>query len=86
VAGGWGHFQDGKSAVAFGVEGFGKAAGTYTISLDGRGQTSFRFAPAEPATLHQLTLYEHFVPTPIAVGAATNPTSMLNPPVVVLDR
>jgi hypothetical protein len=86
VAGGWGHFQDGKSAVAFGVEGFGKTAGTHTISLDGRGQTSFRVAPGEPTTLHQMTLYEHFVPTPVAVGAATNPTSMLNPPVVVLDR
>jgi len=86
TAGGWGHFQDVKTAVAFGVEGFGKTPGTYSIALDGQGQTAFRFAPAEPATQHQLTVYLHFVPTPVAVGAATNPTSMLNPPVVVLDR
>jgi len=86
TAGGWGHFQDVKTAVAFGVEGFGKTSGTYSIALDGQGQTAFRFAPAEPATQHQLTVYLHFVPTPVAVGAATNPTSMLHPPVVLLDR
>jgi hypothetical protein len=86
VAGGWGHFQDAKAAVAFAVESFGRTAGTYTIALDGQGQSTFRFAPAEAVVQHQLTLYEHYVPTPVAVGAATNPMSMLNPPVVVLDR
>lgn len=86
VAGGWGHFQDGKAAVAFGVEAFGRTAGTDTIALDGQGQMTFRFASSEPATQHQMTVYYHFVPTPVAVGAATNPTSMLNPPAVVLDR
>ena len=79
-------FQDGKAAVAFGVEAFGRTSGTYTIALDGQGQMLFRFAPAEPGAQHQVTVYQHFVPTPVAVGAATNPTSMLNPPTVVLER
>jgi hypothetical protein len=86
TAAGWGHFQDAKNAVAFGVEGFGKMPGTYTIGLDGQGQTTFRFAPSESTTQLKLTVYQHFVSTPVAIGAATNPTSMLNPPVVVLDR
>ena len=86
LAFGWGHLQDAASAVAFAVEQFGRDQGVYSISLDGRGQTSFRFVPAEPATQHRLTVYEHFVATPVAIGAATNPTAMLTPPTVIVDR
>jgi hypothetical protein len=86
VASGWGHLQDAKAAVAFAVEGFGRDEGTYSVSLDGKGQTSFRTVPAESLTEHHLTVYEHFVSTPVAIGAATNPTSMLRTPAVILDR
>jgi hypothetical protein len=86
VASGWGHLQDAKAAVAFAVDGFGRDEGIYSISLDGKGQTSFRAVPAAPLTEHHLTVYEHFVSTPVAIGAATNPTSMLRTPAVILDR
>jgi hypothetical protein len=85
-ASGWGHFQDAKAAVAFAVERFGRDAGTYTIALDGHGQASFRWTPGEPASEHRFAVYEHFVGTPVAIGAATNPTAMLNPLAVTIER
>jgi hypothetical protein len=86
LAFGWGHLQDAKGAVAFAVDRFGREQGTHSISLDGRGQTSFRFVPSAPTTLQRLTVYAHFVATPVAIGAATNPTAMLTPPAVIVDR
>jgi hypothetical protein len=86
LAFGWGHLQDAKAAVAFAVEQFGRDPGMYSIALDGRGQTSFRFVPAEAATVHHLAVYEHFVGTPVAIGAATNPTAMLTPLLVNVER
>lgn len=76
---GWLHIQDATRAVAFALEGFGRSAGTYTIHLDGQGQIAFRFAPLRPATEHHLTVYAHFVATPIPIGAATSPASILAP-------
>jgi hypothetical protein len=83
---GWGHVQDVKSAVAFAVSRFGRDPGTWTISLAGSGQAVFRFVPASGATQQQLVVYEHFVSTPVAIGAATNATAMLNPPQVSVER
>jgi hypothetical protein len=83
---GWGHFYDARSAVAFAIADFGRVPGTHTISFDGRGQAAFRFVPQQPAATHRLTMYQHFVPAPVPVGAATSPPSILNPLVVVLDR
>lgn len=85
-ANGWGHLQDSKAAVAFAFARFGRDAGTYTIAFNGAGQSTYRFAPAAPPTQHQVTLYEHFVATPVAVGAATNPTAMLTPLSVTVER
>lgn len=85
-AAGWGHLQDAGSAVAFAIGQFGRSAGTYTVTLAGSGQASYRFQPAESTTQHQLIVFEHFVATPIAIGAATNPTAMLTPPSVTLER
>jgi hypothetical protein len=82
LAEGWGHVQDQKEAIAFAVPDFGAEAGTYTARLDGDGQMSFRWAPARPLPHLQLTVYEHFVATPVPVGAITSPVSMLNPLVV----
>ena len=86
VVEGWGHIQDAKEAVAFAIDQFGRQAGTYTIALDGEGRASFRVAPAQPGLQHQLTVYEHFVATPVPIGAVTSPVSMLNPLVAVCDR
>jgi hypothetical protein len=76
---GWVHIQDATKAVAFAVEDFGKSPGTYAITLDGQGQTAFRFSPLQPTTAHRLTVYAHFVATPIPIGAATSPASILAP-------
>lgn len=86
LATGWGHLQDGKAAVAFAVARFGKDPGTSTIALSGNGQLTARFQPASPSMQLQLTLFEHFVATPVAIGAATNPTAMLTPPSVTVER
>jgi len=85
-AAGWGHVQDAKSAVAFAFARFGRDAGTYSIALSGGGQATFRYVPASPSSQPQIVLYEHFVSTPVAVGAATNPTAMLTPPSVIVER
>jgi hypothetical protein len=85
-AGGWGHLQDARSAVAFGFARFGRETGTYSIAISGAGQTTFRLAPGTPSTQQQIVLYEHFVSTPVAVGAATNPTAMLSPLSVTVER
>lgn len=85
-ANGWGHLQDSKAAVAFGFARFGRDAGTYSVALSGGGQATFRFAPAAPATQQQVVLFEHFVATPVAIGAATNPTTMLTPLAVTAER
>jgi hypothetical protein len=82
LAEGWGHVQDQSEAVAFAVPDFGSEAGTYSCTIDGSGQLSIRWAPARPLVHLQLTVYEHFVSTPVPVGAVTSPVSMLNPLVI----
>ena len=85
VALGWGHFQGANTAVAFALEDFGRRPGTYALLMNGAGQTSFRFTPAEAAPQLRLTVYQHFVGTPVAIGAATSPASILRPPTVLVD-
>ena len=82
---GWTHFQNEAEAVAFAIEGVGETPGTFTAALTGEGQTSFALAPATPATEHSLTVYEHFVGTPVPIGAATSPASILSPLQVRVD-
>jgi hypothetical protein len=82
LAEGWGHVQDQSEAVAFAIPDFGAEAGTYSITVNGDGQLSFRWAPARPLPRLALTVYEHFVATPVPVGAITSPVSMLSPLVV----
>jgi hypothetical protein len=86
TAEGWGHFQDAKEVVAFGWDHFAQRAGTYTVSFDAQGQSSFRFAPAQPATHHEITIYQHYVATPTPIGAVTSPVSMLNGLTATCDR
>jgi hypothetical protein len=79
AASGWGHLLDARGAVAFGVADFAREQGVYRIALAGSGQTSFSFEPSRPAAEHRLTVYQHFVSTPVPIGAATSPTAMLSP-------
>lgn len=81
---GTGHLVDARGAVAFGFADFGKEPGVYRIALTGGGQASFSFEPARPAKELRLTVYQHFVPTPVPIGAATSPAAMLNPLKVVV--
>ena len=83
---GWGHVQDSKAAVAFGFARFGRDAGTYTIALSGAGQATYRYAPAAPPAQQQIVVFEHFVATPVAVGAATTPPARLAPLSVTVER
>ena len=76
---GWAHLRNEAQAVAFAIEGVGETAGTFTAALTGQGQTSFGFAVAGPAAQHSLTVYQHFVATPVPIGAATSPASILSP-------
>lgn len=85
IAEGWGHIQDAKEAVAFAMGGFGEQAGTYTMSVDGEGQASYRCAPAQAQTRLSLTVYQHFVATPVPVGAVTSPVAMMHPLVVTVQ-
>ena len=79
IAEGWGHIQDAKEVIAFGFDDFAAQPGTYTMSLDGQGQASFIFTASERRTLHQITVYEHYVPSPVPIVAITSPVSMLHP-------
>jgi hypothetical protein len=74
-----GHLQSATQAVAFAIDQLRSAMGTYSVSLDGRGQATYAFAPAGPSTNHVLVVYQHFVSTPVAIGAATSPAAMVQP-------
>ncbi len=75
----WTHFQNEVEAVAFAIQGADEVPGTFTAALSGAGQTSFGFAPDAPVGEHVLTVYAHFVSTPVPIGAATSPASILSP-------
>jgi hypothetical protein len=81
----WGHLQDGKEIIAFAVDGNPDLPGRYQLALDGEGGTSIRFAAARPIAQHELTVYQHFIPPPVQIGAVTSPTSMLSPLVATCD-
>jgi hypothetical protein len=79
AARGWGHLQDTRTAAAFGIDRFAREPGVHTITLDGRGQTTFSFEPSPPAGALRLTVFQHFVSAPVPIGAATSPAAMLSP-------
>jgi len=86
VASGWGHFQGPTFAVPFAIQDFGRGSGTYVVSLNGQGQASWQFSPGGAATTHRFGIYQHFVTTPVPIGAATSPASMVHPPTVSVRR
>jgi hypothetical protein len=86
AASGWGHIQDAKAVVAFVVEQFGRRPGSSSIIIDGSGQLTFQLTPAQPAKTQELTVYEHFVSTPVQIGAATSAPTILSPLLAVCDR
>jgi hypothetical protein len=83
---GWGHLQGAREVVAWALEGVKTRPGTYRVTLDGGGQTLFQFTPPAPSAEHQLTVYAHFVSTPVQIGAATSPATILSPLLATCDR
>ncbi len=82
----WGHIQDAKEVVAFALESHAdQADGAWNIRLEGSGQLAFSYAAASPATEHRMTVYEHFVTTPVQIGAATSPSAILSPLTVTVE-
>jgi hypothetical protein len=71
--------------VAFAFEGFGRRPGKYAIALDGNGQVVFRFTPEHLATAHSISVFEHYVASPAALGAATSPVAMSSPLAVTVE-
>ena len=84
--GGWGHVQGAKEVVAYAVEGVRTRPGTYRIAIDGSGQTMFQFTPSTPQSRHALTVFTHFVSTPVQIGAATSPAAILSPLTAMCER
>ncbi len=76
----WGHIQDGKEAIAFALARSVSQTGPSTIDVNGAGQLDFRVASST-----SLTVYEHFVTSPVQIGAVTSPTAMLSPLAAVCD-
>jgi hypothetical protein len=86
IAKGWGHFMGPNHAVAFAIQDFTTTSGTYTIAFDGQGQSSFSIAHAGAPPTRRLVLYQHFVSTPVPIGAVTSPASMVQPPMVTVGK
>lgn len=81
----WAHFVGADQAVAFAVQTDPGTPGTLSVWLTGTGQSTVSFRSTEPATEHALTVYEHFVATPVPIGAATSPASVLSPLTVTVE-
>jgi hypothetical protein len=78
-SGTWAHLVGAEEAIAFVAESRPGTAGTLTMWLTGTGQTTIGFRSAEPSTEHALTLVQHYVSTPVPIGAATSPAAVLSP-------
>ena len=81
----WGHIQDAKEAVAFALESPPENTGDWRVRIEGGGQISFRYVERTPVTQHRIAVYEHFVTTPVQIGAATSPSAILNPLTVAIE-
>ena len=71
----WGHFQNTKEVVAFALET--SPGVTRRVSFDGSGQALYSLESTGPT--HSISVIEHFVTTPVQIGAATSPASLLSP-------
>ncbi len=83
---GWGHLLDARNAIALAVDRFGSDPGSHVVALTGSGQATIDLRPTRRAARHRLVVYEHFVSTPVAIGAATSPAAMLRPLTVIVPK
>jgi hypothetical protein len=77
TVGGWGHLQDARNVIAFAIDRFVSTPGEYRIALDAQGHARFGRTSSQPPTSQRFTVYQHYVSTPVAIGAATSPTAMV---------
>ncbi len=88
---GWAHVMDARRCTAVAIADFGKGDVTDRIVIEsgGRLRLSRDFLDSSgkiPTGSKTLAFWLHFVPTPVQIGAATSPQSILNPPTVLWDR
>ena len=83
---GWGHLLDATNAIAFAAERFASAPGTEGWTIDGQGHLTFERTPAAGSAWSSIVLYQHYVGTPVPIGAATPPVAMVSPLRVSLIR
>ena len=81
----WAHLVGQDEAVAFAISEETGQPGTITTWLTGTGQTVVTFRATEPATEHSFTIVQHYVATPVPIGAATSPASILSPLLVTVE-
>jgi hypothetical protein len=81
----WAHLVGPEEAMAFAVEEVTGQPGTITVWMTGAGQTTVTFRSAEPTTEHAFSVIQHYVGTPVPIGAATSPASILNPLRVTIE-
>jgi hypothetical protein len=77
--GGWAHLQGAREVAAFAIDRAPAFNGTTRVTFDGAGHAEFALAPGRPVTRHDLAVYEHFVASPVQIGAATGPAAILSP-------
>jgi hypothetical protein len=81
----WAHLSGPDEAVAFAVSEDTGQPGSISMWLTGVGQTTVTFRSAEPTTEHAFTVVQHYVGTPVPIGAATSPASILSPLAVTVE-
>ena len=78
---GWAHVMDPRRATAIAIADFARSGpvlrDSISVSPDGRLRIRRDFSGG---LQKRLTFWLHFVDTPVQVGAATSPQSMLQPP------
>ena len=82
---GWAHVQGTKEVVALAVEEAPLFTGTVRLSQAAAGEMRVRLTPSTSSARQTLTVYEHFVATPVQIGAATSPAAILAPLSVSTD-
>jgi hypothetical protein len=80
--GGWAHLQGAREVVAFAIDRAPEFNGTTRVTFDGAGHAEFALTPGRAVTRHDLVVYEHFVASPVQIGAATSPAAILSPLIV----
>jgi hypothetical protein len=84
---GWAHLMDQERCVAAALANFAEGPGESLIETTASGRLKLirRTLIAAPDKNHRVTFWQHLVPMPMHLGAATSPQSMLAP-LMVMQR